>query len=74
MIITKYKLNADSLREKKEIANLGCNVCPGCGTNFDGIPLMKSWVEGIFKVKHMRADVYRCEQCGCEWESDKYEW
>lgn len=68
-------------------ANFGCRKCPNCGETRDyfvclqnrtsgGISqgIYRSWHEGFFKMKSMRADCYTCHSCGCEWESEPYEW
>ena len=69
-------------------ANLDCHKCPCCGETkttaqyvADGIynkglsslPLTKSWVKGLIRMRHMRCDCYKCYSCGAEWESNPYE-
>ena len=88
MKITKWSNEVNISNEKRIIANIGCNICPCCGEVKDtfyyikqgilnkGIfsGIQKSWIEGFFKMRHMKADCYYCETCGAEWESDPYEW
>lgn len=74
---------------KKAKANAGCKMCPCCGetkTDFEYIKegifnrgvsvglISKTWVEGIFRMKGMKCDCYKCYSCGAEWESEPYEW
>lgn len=87
MKITKTSDKALSLKNAREIANIGCNKCPCCGETkshadylFEDINkgiirgLQKTWVEGLFKMKNMKCDFYHCLTCGAEWESEPYEW
>ena len=74
MIITQNKSAADRLDQQRKIANIGCSACPECGAPFKGIPAMKSWVKGFFKTRYFKQDCYYCTKCGCEWESEPYEY
>ena len=79
---------AANLNMSKQNANIGCNVCPCCGETKDSFNyfaagksrkgllrgLQKTWVEGLFKMKNMKCDCYKCLTCGAEWESEPYEW
>lgn len=72
MKITKTSERAYQLKKAKEKANKGCKSCPCCGTPYIGIPLVKSWVKGFFKMEHYEVQCYHCQYCGAEWESDPY--
>lgn len=77
MKITKF----GSINIKKHIE------CPHCGETRSFLECLKegksqygilsgiykSYTEGFFHLKTMRADCYTCFTCGCEWESDPYE-
>ena len=87
MKITKYSNEALKLKTERDNANIGCSICPCCGETNDTLSYIKagvlnkgifsgiqrSWVEGFFKMRYMKADCYYCETCGAEWESDPYE-
>ena len=87
MKITKTNKDANNSKIRKEIANQGCNKCPCCGETrsfyeamekggkFQGIlnATCKNYCKGIFKMKYMQIDCYKCETCGAEWESEPYE-
>ena len=85
MKITKDP-NKPSVFEMNKInANNGCNNCPRCGETRDFIlegngikgisqGTYRTYIEGFFKMKSMRVDCYTCHTCGCEWESDPYQW
>ena len=74
MIITKTGERVEILRAQKERANAGCDVCPHCNTPHTGLMAQKTWAKGLFRIKHMRQDCYSCRNCGCQWESDPYEY
>ena len=90
MVVTKTANRAFTLESNRRKANTGCNICPCCGENksenfynksgvfdkgvFTNELISRTWTKGIFKVKHMKCDIYRCLTCGAEWESDPYEW
>lgn len=75
MKITKSGETIDILKARKSNANIGCEVCPNCGevSIFHG-GLCKTWAEGLFKMKSMKIDCYSCMECGCQWESEPYEY
>ena len=88
MKITKSSKEVALFAAMKFAANLGCNVCPCCGEtksygNYmkEGIlnrGIMaglhsKTWVKGIFHMKNMQCDCYKCYSCGAEWESEPYQ-
>ena len=87
MKITKTNKEVLNRNIRKERANIGCDVCPCCGENktfseylnedvYDkGIndTICKNYCVGLFKMKHMQIDCYKCETCGAEWESEPYE-
>ena len=60
--------------EMKEKANIGCKFCPQCGKENRYLPTHRTWAEGFFKIKHYRKDFYICPYCGCEYESDIYQY
>ena len=87
MIITKTKQNIINRENKRIKANIGCNVCPGCGNtnivnvweqlstgNKDCIVKMtfRCVKEGLFTYKSGSVDRYECKKCGTEWESEIY--
>lgn len=87
MRITKDPNKPDVFETNMMTANIGCNRCPNCGETRDhfkclangesgGISggIYRSWTEGFFRIKCMRADVYKCYTCGTEWESEPYQY
>lgn len=88
MKITKSNRDNELSKMRREIANKGCDVCPCCGEkkhNYEYIEegqsnkgisggyIVKNWCKGLFKMKYMQVDCYKCYTCGAEWESDPYE-
>lgn len=66
-----------SIRRRNEIeANNGCYNCPCCGEYVGNrLHMARTWTDiGLFRFKNMKVDVYSCDECGCEWESDEYEY
>ena len=66
-------------------ANLGYNNCPKCGeirhiyvenNELKGISngMFMEWHGGIFPMRTMRCDCYKCLTCGANWESEPYQW
>lgn len=77
MVVTKTANRAFTLESNRRKANTGCYICPCCGESkgvFTHELISRTWTKGIFKVKHMKCDIYCCLICGAEWESDPYEW
>ena len=85
MKITKTSSDVDFANWKRDIANIGCNVCPCCGerrTIWDwakvggsmyGISSTQSTsYVGFLFPKVVYTDCYSCATCGAEWESDPY--
>lgn len=88
MRITKTATRSAVQQTTKEIANLGCNICPCCGEAktvmeyfnegirnkgiFGGL-VCKTLAKGLFRPKYMQADCYSCYTCGAQWESEPYE-
>lgn len=74
MKITRSSDTVKLSSSNRTIANKGCEKCPECGhvSKFGG-GVCKSWAEGIFKTRYYRVDCYSCNECGCQWESEKYE-
>jgi hypothetical protein len=69
--ITKSIKQVNKAKIVKEIANIGCNKCPNCGTPLKHPTLFcKQWVDLI--KGFMQIDCYKCEKCKCEWESEPY--
>ena len=75
MKVTKDGDMINILNNNKKRANEECEKCPNCGikSKFHG-GVCKQWAEGLFKTKYYKIDCYSCEECGCQWESDKYEY
>ena len=77
MKITRTSDRAVFLKTAKQNANKGCDKCPCCGKEYNGVSLIsKTWYESGFlkKPRHMKVNYYSCSSCGAEWESDPYEW
>ncbi len=89
MKITKPASVVAMTEAQKIAANAGCQRCPCCGETKTDVEYMKedifnkgisfgliskTWVEGIFRMKHMKSDCYKCYTCGAEWESEPYQW
>lgn len=55
------------------IATQGCDVCPCCGNNRMIINYCRNYAKGLFKTKVYQINVYHCNDCGTEWESEPYE-
>lgn len=54
-------------------ANIGCEKCPECGNlNTTRIPTQKSWYSPL--KGHMKVTCYKCEVCGCEYESEPFKY
>ena len=63
------------LADIKSRANENCDVCPNCKERPTfGAGLCKRYCKGIFKIRHYKIDVYFCDRCNTEWESEPYEW
>lgn len=87
MRITRTSEKTLNLIKARDKANKGCQVCPCCGETQSvgdyiakgflnrGIlsGLCKNHIAGIFKLKYMQIDCYKCYTCGAEWESEPYE-
>lgn len=89
MRITKSSRDAASLAVSSAVANAGCNKCPCCGETkslsdymnegiwnkgVSGRGIERTWVEGLFRMRNMKCDCYKCYSCGAEWESEPYQW
>lgn len=89
MRITKSSEEVNKFVMAKEIANHGCDRCPCCGETKtwdryvqEGVTnkgilkgyINKTWVKGIFRMRNMKCDCYKCTSCGAEWESEPYQW
>jgi len=62
------------LKGEERKANIGCNKCPNCGEQNYGTLISKTWAEGWFKNRSMKVNCYSCDKCGCQWESEPYQW
>ena len=84
MKITKSIDEINYYKQLQEKANEGCYVCPGCGAT--GVRDYNSRPDSNKKIIHSksvrktfwtgtcyRIDQYRCKNCGCEWQSEEYE-
>lgn len=89
MRITKTAERVSELKHAERIVNIGCNKCPCCGETkqhwdyfrkgiydkgLSSVGTCKTWVDGLFRMKHMKCDCYKCYTCGAEWESEPYQW
>lgn len=88
MRIIKSSSDLARFKEQREKANAGCDVCPCCGetkSSFQYIEegvydkgimsgICKTWCEGVFHIRSMKCDCYKCHSCGAEWESEPYQW
>ena len=54
-------------------ATQGCNVCPCCGSDRMITNYCRNYAKGFFKTKVYQIDVFHCNDCGAEWESEPYE-
>jgi transcription elongation factor Elf1 len=58
---------------KENFANNGCNICPCCGkTNIISMISRDNPTGFLGLGKTLKVDVYTCNKCGAEWESDAY--
>lgn len=74
----KIKVSRNEANRKKtlmEEAIKGCDKCPECGKELKllYIPTCTYKTKGIFKIVVYQINHYRCDECGCEWESDPFE-
>lgn len=89
MRITKSSKDANRFVVAREIANIDCDRCPCCGEaktvdryRQEGIIgkgisnglIEKTWVRGLFHMRNMKCNCYKCYSCGAEWESEPYQW
>lgn len=88
MKVTKSVDDVKRFNTNKSIGNRGCDVCPNCGERSDYFDNLcsgkktggimdtgaRTWANGFFKTRYWKADTYKCMTCGCEWESDPYEY
>ncbi len=89
MRITKTPLQHAAFENARKKANTGCGICPCCGetkstTDYIKIGILnkgvrkgglnKTWADGIFHMRNMKCDCYKCYSCGAEWESEPYQW
>lgn len=82
MRVTKTSEQAYASLNRKRRANRGCNMCPCCGedkpTTYYGPFEHKGILTGLqkhntgFFSSGTVCDLYFCETCGAEWESDPY--
>jgi formate dehydrogenase maturation protein FdhE len=74
MKINKTFFRSKDLELQRLIANEGCHICPCCENAPIDSLLIKSTCKIIwFKFIHIRKDLYFCNKCGAQWESDWYE-
>ena len=88
MKITKTSQEANSFLAQRELANIGCKTCPCCHESMSLMEAIKNNLyprRGIssitvscpvkgsrFSNEYKNVDVYSCERCGAEWESEPY--
>lgn len=86
MKITLTSEEYQTYKAAREKANEGCRVCPCCKHglykpfNFksltesysDSYPLAEMFFGTQTFLKNYRIDLYRCDNCGAEWESEPY--
>lgn len=73
MKITKTSDEALLKRMEYLRATQGCNVCPCCGSDRMITNYCRNYAKGFFKTKVYQIDVFHCNDCGAEWESEPYE-
>lgn len=74
------KIVHHTILRHRELANVGCSVCPCCGETrktFDYIRegklnkgIIKSVrreIKGFFRLREFQIDEYMCETCGTRW-------
>lgn len=71
MKIIKSSKEIKDLEQLAIIANIGCEICPECGNSCKPAPIKKNWYEP--KKGCMKVTCYICENCGCEYESEPYQ-
>lgn len=85
MKIIKTSSQAKREQSLKASALSSCGKCPECGESKDytfsiggskGILSTgtRTFSKGVFKQKCFKIDGFKCLSCGCEWESDPYEY
>ena len=83
MKIIKTAQEVNSFRVQRELANIGCKICPCCGESMSFMEAIKNGLSrrGIYSItlsrpvklnEYKNVDVYLCARCGAEWESELY--
>ena len=71
MKITLTKKQIEKNKKRRDKANKGCDRCPCCGSYICAHKLsVQEKIIGLFHVYYV--DLYWCDNCGAEWQSDKY--
>lgn len=70
MKITKSSKKIKEFEKLTTIATTGCEKCPECGKVSTRIPTYRTWYN-LFKGR-MRIICYKCDNCGCEYESEPH--
>lgn len=56
-----------SLKEEKMTDDCTCPEC-GCCELMNGLLESRRYEGGFFFGKYVTYDIYKCVECGCEWE------
>lgn len=88
MKIIKTSAQVSAYNRQKEIANRGCKVCPCCHEKMSfgeaikngyglkrgisSISISRPIKTGLFSSEYKTVNIYACNRCGAEWESEPY--
>lgn len=88
MKITKTYEQVSAYRKQKEVANRGCDICPCCHEKMSlkeaikseygltrgisSISISRPVKTGLFSSEYKTVNIYSCNRCGAEWESEPY--
>lgn len=88
MKIIKTAQEVNNFRAQRKLANIGCKTCPYCGESMSDWEAIKNHLSphrGIssmlvrrlvkdswFSTEYKNVEIYLCNRCGAEWESEPY--